>query len=503
MASPALKSVSRWAHMVAIGGTGMGALAALLQDQGWCVTGSDGPLYPPMSLFLAKRGLLLKDSYKAENLLGGAWGLSNPKPDLVIIGNAISRGNVEAEATEQAGLKKMSFPQALAEFCIRDRRSFVVAGTHGKTTTTSIMTWAFESLGRNPGFLIGGIPLNFGQGCRSGEGPVFVTEGDEYDTAYWDKESKFLHYRPSWVLCTGIEFDHADIFKNVEAIEMSFEKLAGLTKEGWVLVDDSSSPRAASVKRVADFCARRGLVCHRYGTQADSRFRLVEAVAAPSPQNPEVRGTKMSLLVPELGHIELFSPMTGFHNALNVAGVIATLLASGEVKSVPQLQKFLDGFLGVKRRQEEVYTSSRLIVIDDFAHHPTAIRETIKAIRSRYPQRKLAAFFEPRSATSGRNILADEFAACFDDADAVFLVTPTKTNIPAAEKLNVPELLEKASHRPHNVGKTFVWKETIPELAQAFADWKSKAGSGILALVMSNGPFGGLHGMLADADKRV
>ncbi|MBS1985081.1 MAG: hypothetical protein JST16_13005, partial [Bdellovibrionales bacterium] len=493
------KNPAKWVHFVAIGGTGMGALAALLQDDGWFVTGSDGPLYPPMSEFLARRGMPLKASYDASHITGAAWGLEKSHPDLVVIGNAISRGHVEAEAVEKLGLRRMSFPEALAEFSIRDRRSFVVAGTHGKTTTTSVLAWALESLGRAPGFLIGGIPKNFNQGCHVGAGKVFVTEGDEYDTAYWDKGSKFLHYRPSWVLCTGIEFDHADIFKNVAAIEDSFLKLADLTREGWLLVDDESSPRAASVQRVAQSFAQRKIPCHRYGAMASSRYRLLGSEARRLPNSPSgLVGTACRIQTPELGTIELLSPMTGYHNALNLTGVVGTLLASGEAKTTAQLQTFLDTFAGVKRRQDEVFASPALVVIDDFAHHPTAIRETVRAIRDRYPTRKLAAFFEPRSATSARNVMAAQFAECFDDADSVFLVTPTKTNIPAGEKLDVPALVAAMGDRPALKGKTLTWKASIPELAEAFGAWqKNVGGSGVVALVMSNGPFGGLHGMLA------
>lgn len=490
----------QWVHFIAIGGTGMGALAALLQDQGWLVTGSDGPLYPPMSTFLKDRGLPIRSSYDASHLTGAAWDFKDKKhPDLVIVGNSISRGHAEASEAERLGLNRMSFPQALAEFCIRDRRSFVVAGTHGKTTTTSILGWALESLGRKPGFFIGGIPLNFGQGCRVGEGPVFVTEGDEYDTAYWDKGSKFLHYRPSWVLCTGIEFDHADIFKNVEAIEASFLRLAGLTREGWCLVDGESAPRASSVDLLERACRDKGIACHRYGRGEKSRYRLLDAVAHELRSGTTLTGTRLLMECPELGRFELISPMTGAHNALNLAGVVGTLLASGEARTVAQLQEFIAGFRGVKRRQEEVFSSPELVVIDDFAHHPTAIRETISALRARYPRRKLAAFFEPRSATSGRNLLAKEFEACFDGADAVFLVTPTKTNIPEAEKLNVPELIAHMGERAALKGKHLVWTKEIPQLAQEFKAWQGDKpkGEGTLALVMSNGPFGGLHGMLA------
>ena len=495
-------SKGSWVHFVAIGGTGMGALAGLLQDFGCTVTGVDGPLYPPMSLFLEQRKIPLSQAYSADNLKGASWGLAKQYPDLVIVGNAISRGNVEAKELEDLlarGIsKRMSFAQALAEFGIADRRSFVVAGTHGKTTTTSLLAWSLEVAGRSPGFFIGGIAKNFEQGCRVGQGSVFVSEGDEYDTAYWDKESKFLHYRPSWVLCTGIEFDHADIFSSVEAIEASFEKLVSKTREGWLLIDSLSAPRPESVEKIAMALQGPKLKLLRYGFDPGSDYSILESAPSKIPGGNSL-GTKIRLRTPELGIVELLSPMCGRHNALNVAGVVGVLLSSGEIKSLAPLQDFLLKFLGIKRRQEEVVRAPGLIVIDDFAHHPTAIRETLAAICERYPGFKIAAFFESRSATSARKILAQEFSESFDLASAVFLIPPTKTNIPEAEKLDVKALVEAISRRKANENK-FITLEANPALlAEIFKKWRSSlpAGETTVALVMSNGPFGGIHFMLA------
>jgi len=487
----------------------MGALASLLQDLGWTVTGSDHPLYPPMSNFLESRKIPVK-AFDAKNLEGGTWQLKKKNPDMVIVGNAISRTHAEALATEallartgaesQVGtpIVRMSFAQALAEFCIGTKRSFVVAGTHGKTTTTSVLAWALESLGQNPGFFVGGIPKNFGQGCRVGDGKVFVSEGDEYDTAYWDKESKFLHYRSSWVLCTSIEFDHADIYASLEAVEASFLKLVDRTREGWILIDGPSSPSPESVDKIALKLASKGLPCHRYGREASSRYRLLSCDSAILPWDSSLRGTRVCVSTPELGKIELYSPLIGEHNALNLVGVIGTLLASKSATKAEELQDFLKTFQGVKRRQDEVFVSSALVVIDDFAHHPTAIRETLGAIRAKYPGSAVGAFFEPRSATSARNVLAKGFSECFDGADAVFLVPPTKTNVPEAERLDVVDVLRKAKARPGNADKLYVTDTSVENLAARFKAWRaSQQGRRAVALVMSNGPFGGLHGMLA------
>jgi UDP-N-acetylmuramate: L-alanyl-gamma-D-glutamyl-meso-diaminopimelate ligase len=474
----------------------MGALAALLKHQGFTVTGSDGPLYPPMSLFLEAQQIPLKASYGAENLRGDTWGLPETQPDLIVIGNAISRGNLEAQEAERLAAdgksRRVSFAQGLAEFCIGEKRSFVVCGTHGKTSTTSLFAWALEVLQQKPGFFIGGIPGNFGEGCRVGAGNVFVSEGDEYDTAYWDKESKFLHYRPSWTLCTGIEFDHADIFKDLPAVEAAFLKLVPKTREGWVLVDDESAPRADCVRKVADAVKLQGIKLLRYGFMPGADLRILAA-------EPEEGGMRVKLQFKGQSEVSLWTPQTGRHNALNLAGVLCTLHAAGLLPRLEDAQPLLRSFKGIKRRQEEVYRSDRLTVIDDFAHHPTAIRETISAIRSRYPGAKLAAFFEPRSATSARNVLAKDFGACFQGADAVFLVPPTKTNVPQDEKLDI-----QAVARDVAAGGGEVQVEPdVSRLASLFEDWRARQPMGVpsVALVMSNGSFGGLHGMLAARDK--
>lgn len=493
---------SKWAHLVAIGGTGMGALAALLQEKGFVVTGSDGPLYPPMSTFLENKKIPIQSAYRAENLQGATWGFAATNPDLVVVGNAISRGNVEAQATEELlakGLcKRMSFAEALAHYCIDDKKSFVVAGTHGKTTTTSLMAWAMEKLGLQAGFFIGGIPKNFTQGCRTGDGKFFASEGDEYDTAYWDKESKFLHYRASWVLCTGIEFDHADIFSSVDAIEKAFLKLVTKTRTGWLLIDDQSAPRRDSVHKVALAVKAAGLRLARYGKDPSSDYILLSNRAELLPWDPLTMGMRLEMRNPSGQICVLHSPLIGEHNALNLLGVFATLHASGEIKDWSKLQSLVQEFAGIKRRQEEVSRTNELVVIDDFAHHPTAISETINAIRARYPQFKLAAFFEPRSATSARNTLENEMMACFDRADAIFLTPPTKTNVPSAEKLDVEHLATGIRGRPANRDKSIHIHPKVTDLAAAFEKWRVAQSSKVVALVMSNGPFDGIHKILAD-----
>lgn len=494
-----------WVHFVAIGGTGMGALASLLKDLGYKVTGSDGKLYPPMSTFLDSKKIVRGEEFRAEHLEGKTWGPEFPEnPHLVIVGNAISRGHVEAEKVEkllaESKTERMSFAQALAEFCIQDKTSLVVAGTHGKTTTTSILASFLESLKKAPGFFVGGIPLNFSQGSRVTGGKVFVSEGDEYDTAYWDKESKFLHYRPTWVLCTGIEFDHADIYANIEAIEKSFLKLISKTKKGWVLIDAETAPRADSIQKIEAELKRLNKPVVTYGESATASYRLLEAKAKRIPwiQDRVAMGTELLVQFPDGRKETLLSPMCGRHNAWNAVGVIATIEQEYGSLKKDELQRCLQEFLGVKRRQEEVFVSPRLVVIDDFAHHPTAIRETLRAIRARYPDASITAFFEPRSATSARNVLQKEFSECFQSADHVFLSYPTKTNIPADLKLNVDDLkvaIEKNKGQTHFVSLGL----EAEDLSQSFGKWFQEESSKkpCVALVMSNGSFGGLHQKLS------
>lgn len=497
-----------WAHFVAIGGTGMGALASMLQDLGFRVTGSDGPLYPPMSVFLDSKKIPRTESYSADNLKGAKWGFSDEHPALVIVGNAISRGQVEAEIVEKLVANnrcvRMSFAQALAEFCIRDRESFVVCGTHGKTSTATQMSWALESLGQSPGFFIGGIPANFSQGCRMGEGDCFVSEGDEYDTAYWDKESKFLHYRPTWVLCTGIEYDHADIYANVQAIEKSFHKLISKTQKAWIYIDRDSAPRGDVIERLESALVAAGRPHRAYGKSPTSAYRLLGLSEELLRPDLGIMGTVIRLVTPQWGEVTLKMSMSGEHNALNTLGILATLLEAGRLKSVEEAQRYLNTFKGVKRRQEEIFVSSELIVIDDFAHHPTAIRETIRAIRRKYPRYDVAAFFEPRSATSARNVFQKEFVECFEGAHHVYLTPPTKTNIPADQKLDVDVIRQGLEAKKIS---TFV-NSDVKAIENAFyedlhKDLSSEECKGRVALIMSNGSFGGLYKNMVERAQRT
>lgn len=489
-------SKAKWAHLIAIGGTGMGSIAGLLKDRGFVVTGSDGPIYPPMSDYLKNRDIPTRAEYSVENLNGATWGFPNARPDLVIVGNAISRGHVEAALVEDwvaespHDFRRMSFPEALAEFAIQDKQSLVVAGTHGKTTTASLAAACLEGLNQEPGFFIGGIPLNFGYGCRAGAGNVFVSEGDEYDTAYWDKGSKFLHYRPSWVLCTGVEFDHADIFADLAAIDATFTKLLDLSREGWVCIHPADAPVAASIEGLQAKAKKRNLPFFTYGFAAGADYQILEASAERLPWDNSQVGTKIIVKTPH-GKMQWHSPAIGRHNALNAVGVMATLRHAGRFKAEDELARAMAGFKGVKRRQEERARFDDLVVIDDFAHHPRAIFETIAAIKQRYPDHKIAAFFEPRSATSARNLLFDDFVNSFREADGVFLIAPTKLNVPVEQRLKVDQLIAELVTREPKLNGSAFFSPAADELLKMFWTW-SKTQPPVLALVMSNGPFEGL-----------
>lgn len=479
----------------------MGALAGLFKSLGARVTGSDGPIYPPMSTFLEAQKISLAQGYAPENIQGAKWGFKEECPSIVIIGNAISKTNLEAQAVEKLAaenkLRRMSFPEAIGEFMIEKRTSLVVAGTHGKTTTTSLLAWACEVLGNDPGFFIGGIPKNFECGSRMGTG-AFVSEGDEYDTAYWDKGSKFLHYRPTWVLGTGIEFDHADIYTSVEQIEESFLKLTTKTAEGWLLIDRVSAPRASSVEKVEHSLKKLGKKCYRYGEDPESAYSLLGWERSPLPWNTKSFGLRFQVSLQGQKY-SFVSPMVGRHNLLNALGVMGVLHASGMLKNPNDFQEVFNSFKGVTRRQDILHESERLIVMDDFAHHPTAIKETVAAVKERFPQYAVAAFFEPRSATSARNTLYADFVKSFASADAVFIQEATKANVPEAERLKVHDLVREVVGRGDTSYATS--KKSIEELLADFETWRSKK-ERVLALVMSNGSFSGIHQKIIELNRK-
>jgi UDP-N-acetylmuramate: L-alanyl-gamma-D-glutamyl-meso-diaminopimelate ligase len=324
-----------------------------------------------------------------------------------------------------------------------------------------------------------------------GHGEVFVSEGDEYDTAYWDKVSKFLHYRATWVLCTGVEYDHADIYPDLASIQRSFEKLVERTRSGWVLVEDESAPKPEVVAALSSKAKNQGLSVLRYGFNPGAHGRVLSSREVALP-NSVALGSHCVFQLPSIPRLEMVFPMSGRHNILNLCGVLTTLDLAGKLRArdPKSLEGMFLGFKGIKRRQEELFSDDKLTVIDDFAHHPTAIRETIAAIKKRYPARRIFSFFEARSATSARNIFLEEFGSAFNDSDEVFLVPPTKSNVPEPEKLDIQGVAERI--QSHKI--PVVVEKDVDRLCEHFFDrLKAASGQGAVVLVMSNGAFGGLH----------
>ncbi|MGO8700260.1 MAG: UDP-N-acetylmuramate:L-alanyl-gamma-D-glutamyl-meso-diaminopimelate ligase [Limisphaerales bacterium] len=458
---PDIKSI----HFVGIGGTAMAAVAAAMRDGGFAVTGSDSNVYPPMSTFLAAKRIEVLPAYAESNLAG--------KPDLVVIGNAISRGNPEAEAVLDQKLRYCSLPELLKEFFIRGKRSLVVAGTHGKTTVTSLLAWVFEHNGLNPSFLIGGVPNNFGAGARFTNSPWFIIEGDEYDTAFFDKRSKFVHYLPEVVIVNNLEFDHADIFENLGAVQTAFRRLLNLIPRNGQLLANGDDPNLAPLLQITHCPVKR------FGLGADNSIHGFNLRFGPTASEFEIPSFKFHLnLVGEL-------------NVRNALAVVACAKHCG--LSNKQIQSAFDTFKGVRRRMEVRGIAGGVTVLDDFGHHPTAIRETLRALRLRYAHERIWAVFEPRSNTTRRNVFQNELAEAFRDADAVVLSQVARAELlKPEERLDPQKLLQSLAA----AGKTAAYLADADAIVKHLA--KLAAGGDVIC-VFSNGGFGGIHEKLLAA----
>lgn len=457
-------------HLIAICGTGMGALAGLLRAAGHDVRGSDQNVYPPMSDFLREQKIPVFEGFRAENL---DWA-----PERVVVGNACRRDHVEVLAAQERGFPLTSFPATLSELFLNGRHSVVVSGTHGKTTTTSLTAWLFAAAGRDPGLLVGGIAQNFGSSFRLGSGEEFVVEGDEYDSAFFDKGPKFLHYQPKTLMVTGIEYDHADIYASVEAIVAQFEKLVPLVPEdGRVLLcaDDARAPALARFAKAPVW---------RYGLAADAQARAENMVL-------HERGASFDFVLEGRSYGRFESPLPGRHNVQNAVGALAA--AAGRGVDAEALRRGLASFQSVRRRQELVAVADGVAIIDDFAHHPTAVRETIAALATRYPAGRIFALFEPRTNTSRRAIFQDDYAHAFGGACAAYVMAPFGADTLAPEARFDSERL---AHELSAAGIDARAGTTVEELV----GWVvAQARPGDVALCMSNGGFGGIHGKLAAA----
>jgi UDP-N-acetylmuramate: L-alanyl-gamma-D-glutamyl-meso-diaminopimelate ligase len=455
----------RSVHFVGICGTAMASAAAAMKEKGFEVTGSDSNVYPPMSTFLAERKIDVMPAYADQNLAH--------KPDLVVIGNAMSRGNPEVEAVLDHKLRYCSLPELLKEFFIRGKRVLVVSGTHGKTTTTSLLTWVFEHNKLNPSFLIGGIPNNLGQGARFTDSEWFIIEGDEYDTAFFDKRSKFVHYQPEVAIINNLEFDHADIFPDLASIQKSFSHMIRLIPRSGLLLVNGDDPNIEPLLNV-NFCSVK-----RFGLGENNAVRGFNLRYGPTASEFEIPSFKF--------HID----MVGELNVRNALAVVAAAKHCGLKNQ--QIQDAFNTFRGIKRRMEMKGIAGGVTIVDDFGHHPTAIRETLKALRLKFPTEKIWAVFEPRSNTTRRNVFQMELAEALLGADAIVVAEVAKLEqVPVDQRLD-PALLMKDLKES---GKPAEYLPTVDSIVDYI---KKQARGGDVVCVFSNGGFGGIHQKLLNA----
>nr|WP_245526840.1 UDP-N-acetylmuramate:L-alanyl-gamma-D-glutamyl-meso-diaminopimelate ligase [Desulfurivibrio alkaliphilus] len=449
-----------------IGGTGMAALAGMLLERGVAVSGSDQKVYPPMSDYLAGLGIEVQEGYGPQNLAGS--------PDLVIVGNVIRADNPEALELGRRRLPYLSFPQALRHYFLAGRRSLVVAGTHGKTTTSSLLATMLDHAGLDPGFMIGGIVQAFGRSSRTGGGPFFVSEGDEYDTAFFDKGPKFLHYAPEVCILTGVEFDHADIYADLAAVKTAFARLVALMPPQGRLVAFVDDPVVRELVAVAP-CPVLG---YGEGAGEGADWRLDKLTVSPG-------GTGFTVLRQGELFGEFFSPMPGRHNALNALAVIAVLDHLGVPPA--EIAAGLAAFTGVRRRQEVRGEVGGVTVIDDFAHHPTAVRETLAALKAAYPGRRLVAVFEPRTNSSRRRVFQEAYVSVFAAADRVLIREPEGLEaIPVDERFSVQRLAADLTAAGLPARAFAEVQEIIDQLAV-----DSRPGD--VVAILSNGGFDNIH----------
>jgi len=456
-------------HLIGICGTAMASLAGMLQARGHLVTGSDENVYPPMSLMLMSLGIEVSQGYEPKHL--------DPAPDCVIVGNAIPRGNPEVEETLNRKLLYRSQAEVVKEEFIRGRHSLAVAGTHGKTTTTSITAWVMDQGGLDPTFLIGGVAQNFGTSFRVTRSGYFIIEADEYDTAYFDKGPKFMHYLPELAIVNNIEFDHADIYRDLDAVKLAFRRFMNLVPSNGRLIVGWDSPNVRAV--VESFGARLFTNLETFGTGDDAKWQI---------RNADFSGRLSKFEVVREGHTwgNFETPLLGEFNLLNCLAVIIAADAWGVSRE--RIKEALSTFKNVKRRVEIRGEQKGVTVIDDFAHHPTAVRETLRALRSRYGDRRLVAIFEPRSWSSRLAVFQEDYANAFAAADYVVIASVFDSHkvVEKGRALDTNRLIEAILQQ----GKPAI---ALPEVDQIVTHIVPELRAGDVVAIMSNGGFGGIH----------
>ena len=457
-------------HLIAVCGTAMGALACMLKDMGYQVTGSDKNVYPPMSRFLEDKGVSIMIGFDRQHL--------SYRPDLVVIGNAVSRDNEEVIATMDMALWYCSMPQAVNRFAAAGKRQALIAGTHGKTTTSALLAWMLYSAGRDPSFIIGGILPNFMSNYRSGKGDCIVIEADEYDTAFFDKGPKFLHYTPDTAILTSVEFDHADIYRDLDHVRSAFERFIARVPKTSLLVsvDDDAN--------VVDLAGRAPCQRQTYGFASTSDWQLGETKIEP-PQ------TRFQVMKRGASFGWFSTRMIGEHNLKNTLAAIAVADYLGV--SAKEIADALHSFAGVRRRQEIRGEKRGIVVMDDFAHHPTAVKETVAAVKAYFADNRIIAVFEPRTNSSMRRVFQQDYATVFDPADRICIRTPSMLQkVPQGERFSSRQLVADLINRGKDAAHFDDTESIIEDLSRTSV-------TGDIILIMSNGGFDNIHERLLEA----
>ncbi len=465
-------------YLIGICGTAMASLAGMLQQRGYGVSGSDEHVYPPMSTYLASLGIPILEGYTPEHL-------ETFRPDLVVIGNAIPRTNPEAVAVLEQDLPYLSMPEAIYQMFLRERHSVVVTGTHGKTTTTSLMAWLLEAAGRDPSMMVGGIPVNFQKNFKLGSGPEFVIEGDEYNTAFFDPRPKFLHYHANSLIVNNIEFDHADIYDSLDSIVTAFRQVIREVEPGDRIIANGDDPVVMGLR------GESRAEWLTFGTGQECDARADEIVFSPAGAEFDVswRGQRWA---------RFHSPLSGMHNVRNALADIVVARFLG--LDAGQINRGLDGFRGIRRRMEVRGVERGVTVIDDFAHHPTAVATTLRGARDRYPDQRVWALFEPRSISSGRKEFEDQYISAFREADRV-IIGPIFHRARFESRYGLDKMMS-VEHVLEALRNAAIPAEQIDDFDAIASRVASEAQAGDVILIMSSGAFGGIHERILEMLRR-